>query len=94
MGGENLQELVKKQAKIISGQAKLIGRQAEANKKLQARIAGLEALARELQETIARLQKDSRNSSKPLSSDIAANGYKNYTLRVLWRKNGLLEIGL
>jgi hypothetical protein len=56
MGGKNLQELVKKQAKIISEQA-------EAIKKL-------EALAAELRETIARLQKDSRNSSKPPSSDL------------------------
>jgi hypothetical protein len=39
MGGENLQELVKRQAKIISALT-------EANKKLEARVAGLEALAR------------------------------------------------
>jgi hypothetical protein len=49
MEGENLQELVKKQAEMIQ--------------KLQARIVELEAI-------IARLQKDSRNSSKPPSSDI------------------------
>jgi transposase len=56
MGGENLQELVKKQAKIISEQAETIKK--------------LEALVRELQETIARLQKDSHNSPKPPSSDM------------------------
>jgi transposase len=56
MEGENLQELVKKQAKIISEQAETIKK--------------LEALVAELRETIARLQKDSRNSSKPPSSDI------------------------
>jgi transposase len=63
MGGENLQELVKRQAEIITAQAKTIT-------KLEARISGLEALVAELRETIARLQKDSRNSSKPPSSDI------------------------
>jgi transposase len=63
MEEENLQELVKRQAKIISTQA-------EANRKLEARVIELEAIVRELQETIARLQKDSRNSSKPPSSDI------------------------
>jgi hypothetical protein len=36
----------------------------------EARIAGLEAQIVELKATIARLQKDSRNSSKPPSSDI------------------------
>jgi BMFP domain-containing protein YqiC len=46
MGGENLQELVKRQAEIISALT-------EANKKLEARISGLEARAREQQETIA-----------------------------------------
>jgi transposase len=54
--GENLQKLVKTQAEIIKRQAAEI-------KKLEARIAELEA-------TIACLQKDSRNSSKPPSSDI------------------------
>jgi transposase len=49
MEGENLQELVKKQAETI--------------KLLESRILELEAI-------IARLQKDSRNSSKPPSSDI------------------------
>jgi hypothetical protein len=49
MKGENLQELVKRQAEII--------------RSLEARIAELEAV-------IARLQKNSRNSSKPPSSDI------------------------
>jgi uncharacterized coiled-coil protein SlyX len=63
MGGENLQELVKRQAEIISAQAKTI-------EKLEARVVELEALVREQRETIARLQKDSRNSSKPPSSDI------------------------
>jgi predicted RNase H-like nuclease (RuvC/YqgF family) len=54
--GDDLQELVKKQAETI--------------KRLEARIVELEGLIRELQETIARLQKVSRNSSKPPSSDI------------------------
>jgi transposase len=49
MEGENLQELVKKQAETI--------------KLLQVRIVELEAV-------VSRLQKDSRNSSKPPSSDI------------------------
>jgi hypothetical protein len=49
MEGENLQELVKKQAETI--------------KRLEARIVELEAV-------IACLQKNSRNSSKPPSSDI------------------------
>jgi predicted RNase H-like nuclease (RuvC/YqgF family) len=68
--GENLHELVKKQAEIIREQAKLIGKQAETIRKLEVRIAGLEAQVGELKVTIARLQKDSRNSSKPPSSDI------------------------
>jgi transposase len=63
MEGENLQELIRKQAKIISEQAKLIDSQAEIIRKLEARITELAA-------TIARLQKDSHNSSKPPSSDI------------------------
>ncbi|MHB9294183.1 putative IS66 family transposase ISCku6 [Hollandina sp. SP2] len=49
MEGENLQELVKKQAETI--------------RLLEARIIELEAI-------VARLQKNSRNSSKPPSSDI------------------------
>ena len=56
MEGENLQELVKKQVKIIQRQA--------------AEIADLKAQIEELKTTIAHLQKDSRNSSKPPSSDI------------------------
>jgi hypothetical protein len=56
MEGENLQELVKKPLGIIREQ--------------EARIAGLEAQIVGLKTTIARLQKDSRNSSKPPSSDI------------------------
>jgi septal ring factor EnvC (AmiA/AmiB activator) len=68
--GENLHELVKKQAEIICEQAKLIGKQAETIRKLEARIAGLETQAAELKAAIARLQKDSCNSSKPPSSDI------------------------
>jgi hypothetical protein len=56
MERENLQKVVKKQAKITSEQDEIIRR--------------LESLAREQQETIARPQKDSRNSSKPPSSDI------------------------
>jgi hypothetical protein len=47
--------------KISKKQANIISEQAETIKKL-------EALARELQETIARLQNDSHNSSKPPSS--------------------------
>jgi hypothetical protein len=70
MEGENLLELAGKQAKIISGQAKLTGWQAETIRELEARIAGLEALVQELKATIARLQKDSGNSSKPPSSGI------------------------
>jgi transposase len=77
MEGENLRELVKKQAKtiseqaeIISKQAALIERQAETIKRLEAQIVELETLVRKQQETIARLQKDSRTSSKPPSSDI------------------------
>jgi uncharacterized coiled-coil protein SlyX len=46
--GENLQELVKKLLGIIKEQ--------------EARIAGLEAQVVELKATIARLQKNSRNS--------------------------------
>jgi hypothetical protein len=53
MEGENLQELVKKQAETIRKQTEMI----------QARSAELETV-------IARLQKNSRNSSKPPSSDI------------------------
>jgi hypothetical protein len=56
MEGENVQELVQKLLGIIKEQ--------------EARIAGLEAQLVELKATIARLQKDSRNSSKPPSSDI------------------------
>jgi DNA repair exonuclease SbcCD ATPase subunit len=56
MEGEDLQELVQKMLGIIKEQ--------------EARIAGLEAQIVELKATIARLQKDSRNSSKPPSSDI------------------------
>jgi transposase len=63
MEGENLQELVKKQAKIIQEQAEIIKRQA-------AEIADLKAQIAELKTIIAHLQKDSRNSSKPPSSDI------------------------
>jgi transposase len=75
--GESLRELVEKQAKtiseqaeIISKQAALIEKQAETIKRLEARIVELETLVRAQQETIARLQKDSRTSSKPPSSDI------------------------
>jgi cell division protein FtsB len=56
MEGEDLQELVKKLLGVIKEQ--------------EARIAGLEAQIVELKATIARLQKDSRNYSKPPSSDI------------------------
>jgi transposase len=70
MEGENLQDLVTKQAKTIAEQAVLIETQATTIKKLEARIVGLETLVRTLQETIARLQKDSHTSSKPPSSDI------------------------
>jgi hypothetical protein len=54
--GENLQKLVKKQAEIIRRQ--------------EAEIADLKVQIVELKTIIARLQKDSRNSSKPPSSDI------------------------
>jgi transposase len=54
--GENLQELVKKLLGIIKQQ--------------EVRIAELEEQVAELKATIARLQKDSHNSSKPPSSDI------------------------
>jgi hypothetical protein len=54
--GGSLQELVKKQANIISEQAEIIKK--------------VDAPVRQLQETIARLQKNSHNSSKTLSSDI------------------------
>ena len=77
MEGDDLQKLVKKQAKIISEQAKVIAEQAkqaeqqtEIIKGLEERIVELEAQIVELQATIARLQKDSSNSSKPPSSDI------------------------
>jgi transposase len=63
MGGEDLRGLVKQQAEIILKQAETI-------RTLEARIAGLEGQVVELKATIARLQKDSRNSSKPPSSDI------------------------
>jgi hypothetical protein len=69
MGGENLPELAGKQAEIISGQAKLIERQAETIGELEAQTAGLKAPVQELKAAIARLQKDSGNSSKPPSSD-------------------------
>jgi methionine synthase II (cobalamin-independent) len=54
--GKTYKKLVKKQAKIISEQAETIKK--------------LEALVAELRETIVRLQKDSRNSSKPPSSKV------------------------
>jgi transposase len=54
--GENLQELVKKQAETI--------------KRQEVEIAGLKAQIVELKTIIAHLQKDSCNSSKPPSSDI------------------------
>jgi transposase len=56
MEGENLQELVKKQAEII--------------KRQEAEIADLKARIVELKTIIAHLQKNSGNSSKPPSSDI------------------------
>jgi transposase len=56
MEGENLQELVKKQAEIIKRQA--------------AEIADLKARIAELKTIIAHLKKDSQTSSKPPSSDI------------------------
>jgi transposase len=61
--GENIQELVKKQAVIIE-------RQAETIRRLEARIGELEAQVTELKTIIAHLRKDSGNSSKPPSSDI------------------------
>jgi transposase len=77
MEGENLQDLVRKQAKtiseqaeIISKQAALIEQQAETIKRLEARIVELETLVRKQQDTIAHLQKTSSTSSKPPSSDI------------------------
>jgi transposase len=48
----------------------LIEQQAEIIKRQEAEIAGLKAQIVELQTTIAPLHKDSRNSSKPPSSDI------------------------
>jgi transposase len=54
--GENLQKLVKKQEEII--------------KRQEVEIADLKAQITELKTIIAHLQKDSRNSSKPPSSDI------------------------
>jgi hypothetical protein len=60
---ENLQELVKKQAKLIDGQTETI-------KKFEARIAGLEGQVLERQTAIAYPQKDTHNSSKAPSSDI------------------------
>ena len=63
MEGESLQELVKKQAMLIEQQAEIIKRQ-------EAEIAGLRAQIVELQTTIAPLHKDSRNSTKPPSSDL------------------------
>jgi hypothetical protein len=62
MGEENLQELVERQTEITKLQA-------EAIKTFETRIAELECQAVELKATIARLQKDSRNSSKPSSLD-------------------------
>ncbi|MDR2394064.1 MAG: DUF6444 domain-containing protein [Treponema sp.] len=53
-------------------------------------IKNLEALVRELRETIARLQKDSRNSSKPPSyhlrytKDIDNGLPQKVFVRVLW----------
>jgi transposase len=70
MGGEDLQELVRKQAQTIAEQAQLIERQAEIIKKLEARIIELESQTADLKTIIAHLQKNSRNSSKPPSSDI------------------------
>jgi hypothetical protein len=63
MGGENLPELVRKQAEIIRKQAETITKQAGTIARLEARIIELEA-------AIALLKKNSHNSSKPPSSDI------------------------